>query len=462
MLPVEFQRMFSKLYDQAPSHPYSIIKPLIERELNVEDIESIFPEFTHEAVASASIAQVHSAVLKNGQKVAVKVQKPEIKAQINADLFCYKIIMYGLEKVFDIPVLWSADYLGEHIRQETDFINETRNSRLCLKNILESRNTALKECCTVPSVFDEFTTRNVMTTEWIDGISMRDIAGLKSSGFEIPSIVSKLVQVFADQIFGSGFVHCDPHPGNIIIREKPRKRSFLFGWLGWQRGADFEIVILDHGLYMKSSSNFRNEYREFWRSLFVLDINSLEEIGASWGVKDLTIFASATLSRPWRKSNMPHLNTPVSIVDTMSENEEYEKQVKLKGRLVAFLQNSDKLPHELLLIGRNINCIRGINMMFKSPVNRINVMAIEAVENIDANNGTLLTGFEVLKFKSVLSFSSFVFWATGVLHNVLSLFGASTGNGRGRFGEGGMDAVLLERIREQVPGFNIDESNFGA
>ncbi len=124
----------------------------------------IFETFSTEPVASASIAQVHMATLKDGRRVAVKVQKPEIAVQIGWDLACFQLIARGFEYMFDIPLMWSAAYIEQHIRLETDFLNEASNSRRCAANL--KLDPYLRDNVHVPVVYPELTTRRIMTAEW--------------------------------------------------------------------------------------------------------------------------------------------------------------------------------------------------------------------------------------------------------------------------------------------------------
>lgn len=102
-------------------------------------------------------------------QVAVKIQKPEIQTQIEFDLACYRLLLYAVEKIFDLPVYWSAQYVSEHVRQETDFINEAKNSEQC-QLFLNETGDYLKNQVHVPIVYWDKTTKRVMTAEWIEGM----------------------------------------------------------------------------------------------------------------------------------------------------------------------------------------------------------------------------------------------------------------------------------------------------
>lgn len=204
ILPTAYQRNFRTLYDAAPAASYDQIVKLFLEEFN-QHPEEIFSEFSHEAVASASIAQVHRATLKDGTVVAVKIQKPEIRAQIGWDLMAYRALLLLYEKLFDLPLSWTAEYTERHLRMEADFENEGRNAELAAKYALEE--PSLKNRVYVPRVYWDYTSKRVLVCEWIDGVKLTDIENLKKIGVDPADAMRTAVDMFASQIFQSGFVH---------------------------------------------------------------------------------------------------------------------------------------------------------------------------------------------------------------------------------------------------------------
>lgn len=136
VLPSEYYDEFKEFYDNAPSVSFEQVQLLFKEEFGLLPLQ-VFKTFSQKPLASASIAQVHLATLMDGTKVAVKVQKPDIAIQMEWDLFFHKVILFGFEKLFDLPLLWSADYIHDHLRQEVDFINEGRNAEKAFKFIQE-------------------------------------------------------------------------------------------------------------------------------------------------------------------------------------------------------------------------------------------------------------------------------------------------------------------------------------
>lgn len=205
VMPKEFHSVFRELFDRAPGIPYETVKTQIEQELQ-SSLNDLFAEFNPVPVASASIAQVHQARLHSGELVAVKVQKPLLRRQMEWDLAAYKVIMYAFEKLFDLPLMWAVDYTQKHLRMEVDFENEARNSERVQEHLKDSE---LAENVYVPKVYWPLTTKIVLTTKWIDAVKITEVDALKAKGLSAEKAMETAVDLFAFQIFKSGFLHCN-------------------------------------------------------------------------------------------------------------------------------------------------------------------------------------------------------------------------------------------------------------
>ncbi|KAJ2822416.1 hypothetical protein IWW50_004220, partial [Coemansia erecta] len=174
LLPPPFRRELSTLYDNAPSSPVAQIIPVIERSFPGKTIGDLFADFSPEAVASASVAQVHTARLCSDptQRVAVKVQKPEIQLQIGWDLFALRTCARLIEYAFEIPIMWSVSEVEERLREELDFEREGNNSELARRDLSEMGDRQLRHGVYIPRVFWNETGKEVLTTEWVDGTSL--------------------------------------------------------------------------------------------------------------------------------------------------------------------------------------------------------------------------------------------------------------------------------------------------
>ncbi|CAG8535302.1 13420_t:CDS:10 [Funneliformis caledonium] len=348
ILPPAYQRTFKTMYDDAPAVDFDQVIKIFHNDFNCHP-DDMFDDFERTAIASASVAQVHRAKLKDGTPVAVKVQKPDIGKQMNWDLMAYKMLMHVYEYVFDLPLTWTAETQDKHLRAEVDFINEGKNSEKAKMHFESIRS--LRDQVYVPNVFWDFTSSRVLTCEWIDGVKVTDKEGLER------------------HIFLTGFVHADPHPGNVFVRPHPK------------RPKNCQIVLIDHGLYVEESVVFRHQYCLFWKSLFMMDTDMINQICHEWGINEPEMFASATLMKPYKQKTALHIasNQRMSIQDA------YKLQMVLKERIKKFLSNTELIPRELIFVGRNMNIVRSLNRELGSPVNRINVMGTWAVKGLGSD-----------------------------------------------------------------------------
>jgi aarF domain-containing kinase len=182
-------------------------------------------------------------------------------------------------------------------------------------------------------------------------------------------------------MFDWGFVHCDPHPGNIIIRARPATTSSFFS-SPWSRSSkpvlrDSQLVLLDHGLYVTIRPTVKRQYASLWRALLTSDWDTIRNVTESWGVGEAGLFASAVLMRPMkmgRKANEPSQHAEKGIGangttgDSGVELDAYEQSVRMKERLKRFLVDTDKMPKELIFLGRNMRCVY---LTFISPTSTV-------------------------------------------------------------------------------------------
>ncbi|EKM53354.1 uncharacterized protein PHACADRAFT_186037 [Phanerochaete carnosa HHB-10118-sp] len=394
LLPAPMQEKFSKLFDDAPQVPFSEVRAVIKSQFGKEPAgpDGLFEEFDEKAVASASIAQVHKAKLKapdgNGPVVAVKIQKPAVGQQVEWDLGAYRIVMWLYEHyLFDMPVYFLVDFISDHLRRELDFELEARNAVETAQYVASEPTLAGRVY--IPKTFPELCTKKVLVAEWIEGVRLSDRAGIfrlmgerdpravshpasePALAAEVPAraplkggvaaILDTMVQLFSAQIFSWGWVHCDPHPGNVIVREHPARRGHP------------QLVLLDHGLYVRVSETFRRQYATLWRGLVTMDRDTIRGVAEAWGIGTPDLFASATLMRPVRFG----AQKDAEAFEALSQ---YERSVRIKARLRRFLADTDKMPKALVFIGRNMRSVspcappwivQGNNQLFGSPVNRI-------------------------------------------------------------------------------------------
>ena len=200
---------------------------LIETELG-DPIEEVFLTLEKKHIASASIAQVYSGVLRTGERVAIKIQRPNIKHKIEIDLILMKILARQVVKTYpgltSFNLIGFVEDFGENLMKELDFNNEASNM-LRFTDMFKDDPS-----CYIPKVFKQYCRQRLLVMEFIEGLRPDDIDGLRAAGFDPQVIAENGTHIILKMILRHGFFHADPHPGNIFIR------------------GDNQIVLLDHGM----------------------------------------------------------------------------------------------------------------------------------------------------------------------------------------------------------------------
>ncbi|XP_031738408.1 aarF domain-containing protein kinase 1 isoform X3 [Cucumis sativus] len=209
--PNEYSSILSSLQDQAVPCPFKDIKDMLISNLG-SDISAMFLSLDEQPIAAASIAQVHRAILKSNKEVAIKVQYPGLMQNVKIDTTVMSFLSRTISWLFpEYRFEWLASEFGKTILLELDFLQEARNAERTAENF--KKNNLVK----IPRVYWEFTTRQVLTMEFCEGHKVDDIEFMKQSGIEPSKVAKALVEVFAEMVFVHGFLHGDPHPGNILV-----------------------------------------------------------------------------------------------------------------------------------------------------------------------------------------------------------------------------------------------------
>ncbi|WP_413382688.1 ABC1 kinase family protein [Alkalihalobacillus sp. 1P02AB] len=212
LIPVDIVKELEKLQDHVTPFSYSEVKEIIEEELEME-MEELFTEFHEEPLGSVSIGQVHYAELKSGEKVAIKVQRPNIEKMVRTDLE----ILQDIAEIAEHRLEWAAQY------QVSDIIKEFSTALLAeLDYYFEGRNAGRiakqfndVDYIRIPNVYWDYTTKKVLTMEYVQGKNLLDLEQLHKQGFNTKLIAERIVESVMQQILIDGFFHGDPHPGNV-------------------------------------------------------------------------------------------------------------------------------------------------------------------------------------------------------------------------------------------------------
>jgi ubiquinone biosynthesis protein len=229
LVPVDFIEELSKLQDKVPAYPFSDFKHIISEEFGKPAAE-VFEYLEETPLASASIGQVHRARLKGGEEVAVKVQRPGIAKIIEVDLEIMLHLATLMERHIEELSLHKpvriVEEFAKSIEKEMNYTLEANNMERMASHYLSNKYIY------IPKVFKEYTTRRVLTTEFIYGIKVSDLTKLESSGLNRKIICNRGADILLSQIFIHGFFHADPHPGNIFVLPKNIICLIDFGMMG--------------------------------------------------------------------------------------------------------------------------------------------------------------------------------------------------------------------------------------
>jgi ubiquinone biosynthesis protein len=240
LVSVEFVNEFAKLQDKVAPIDFEEIRKTIEAELK-RPLAILFQSIDPTPLATASIGQVHRAVLHNGEPVAVKVQRPDIEKIVEIDL---EIMLHlatlaerHIEELsFHRPVKIVEEF-AHSIEKEMDYSVEATSMERVARQFLGDRSVY------VPKVYRDFSTHRVLTAEFIDGIKVSEVDALCQAGYDCPLITSRGASVVLQQIFTFGFFHADPHPGNIFVLPGNVICLLDFGMMGAVNRATRETFV---------------------------------------------------------------------------------------------------------------------------------------------------------------------------------------------------------------------------
>ena len=277
--PAAYRAALSTLLDKNPPRRGLDLPALLAAELRAP-FASVFAAIDAEPVACASIAQVHKAWLRDGTPVAVKVQHAELPRIADADLAVMEALFLGLHYAYPDTEYMRASWpeWRATLLRELDFANEARNAERVAAHF------AGQGAIHVPTVLRAASGARVMTMEWIDGRTLRELLEAPPAGpaeaAARRALGSAAGAFFAQQTLLHGLVHCDPHPANLMVRPRPAAAGGGGALGAWQ------LVVIDHGMCKQLDSAFRRAFCELWRALLLQDAAGARAATRARGLRD--------------------------------------------------------------------------------------------------------------------------------------------------------------------------------
>ncbi len=254
--------------------------------------------------------------------------------------------------------------MKENSPKELNFLVEGRNAEQAERDFKQFKSAAVK----IPRIHWKHSSTRILTMDFMEGIPLRDVAALRAAGIDLKVVSKKISEIFCAQIFLHGFVHCDPHPGNILVSQTPNGKV--------------DIILLDHGLYRSYTDEFRLSYAQLWRALILADIPEIIRCSELMNAGDMySLFAGMLTRKQWEDISKPGLDH-LDIDDSPSAKEEIQYWAsEYSDQITDILA---KVPRPLILLLKTNDCLKAVDDMLGTPVNTSIIMARFVTKAINA------------------------------------------------------------------------------
>ncbi|XP_009372672.2 protein ACTIVITY OF BC1 COMPLEX KINASE 3, chloroplastic [Pyrus x bretschneideri] len=263
--PPEYLEELSELQDALPTFPDAEAFSCIERELELP-LDSVFSCISPSPIAAASLGQVYKAHLKySGQVVAVKVQRPGIEEAIGLDFYLIRGLGFFINKYVDVittDVIALIDEFARRVYQELNYVQEGQNARR-FKKLYADKAEVL-----VPDIFWDYTSKKVLTMEWVDGVKLNEQAAIERQGLKVLDLVNTGIQCSLRQLLEYGYFHADPHPGNLLATTDGKLAFLDFGMMS-ETPEEARFAIIGHVVHLVN-----RDYEAMARDYYALDFLS--------------------------------------------------------------------------------------------------------------------------------------------------------------------------------------------
>ncbi|KAF9927935.1 hypothetical protein FBU30_002773 [Linnemannia zychae] len=347
LLPVEWTRTMEPLQDKCYPSSIESIQALFLSDFN-QPLTDIFSSFDMTPIGVASLAQVHKATLKEtGQEVAVKIQHPTLSEFSEIDMTTISNLASFIAYAFpDFEFFWLSEEIQDNLPKELDFRFEARNSARTAANFNHARAQGNPSTVKVPDVI--WAQKRVLVMEFMNGARIDNVEYLQKNNIQVSEVSKEMARTFSQMIYKDGFLHCDPHPGNVMIRPTP---------VGSPSHRNFEIILLDHGLYRELSPEFRLDYARLWTAIIASDEEAIKRHAlALGGIDAYELFACILTGRDWDVIQEAKLTKQV-------RNKEETSKISqgASNWLVEIADILARVPRDLLLLFKTNDLLRALD-----------------------------------------------------------------------------------------------------
>ncbi|KAF6000733.1 hypothetical protein F1559_002498 [Cyanidiococcus yangmingshanensis] len=290
------------------------------------------------------------------------VQHRGLTEALQGDIATVQFLVNAAERLFpgNFEMQWLVNEIRENLPRELDFVLERQNGDRCREQLVTGRSLAgdrrarPRSDAHVPEFLPSLSTRRVLTMSYEGGVPANDVAGIRRLGLRPRDVAYIIDDVFTDQIFCFGFVHSDPHPGNILVRPRsddPTKPV---------------IVLLDHGLYRELDDSFRLAYAALWQGIVEGDAARIrrEALGMGVPAEDVELFTAMLTTRSWQDvvdKAERGADRRLGLAEQRTMQDKQRVQDYVRAHVMAMNRLLGRIPRPLLLLLKTNDCLRALD-----------------------------------------------------------------------------------------------------